>query len=81
MSTRLPPPPPGVIEELRSVAERRLSAEEFDAYVNAPMSEEEREETLAMIAWFNRRYPTPRERLAYARRAFARLAGRAPYYR
>ncbi|HZF52798.1 MAG TPA: hypothetical protein VE093_29280 [Polyangiaceae bacterium] len=35
------------VEEIRALSERRLSAEEFNAYVNAPMSEEERAEMLA----------------------------------
>jgi len=53
---------------LRALAERRLSAEEFNAYVNAPMSPEEREAILENIAWFPRRYPTAGERLAWCRR-------------
>jgi hypothetical protein len=53
------------------LAERKLSAEEFDAYVKAPMSDEEREEILASIAWFTRRYPTAAQRLAATRRWYA----------
>jgi hypothetical protein len=49
-----------------------MSREEFDAYVNAPMSDDEREGIDELIAWFTRRYPTPEERLAYVRRAFKR---------
>jgi len=66
----LPPPSRSTIERIRQLAERRLTAEEFDAYVNAPMSDAERQEILASIAWFKRRYPTPALRLAAARRAF-----------
>jgi len=33
------------------------------------MSEAERQEILASVAWFTKRYPTPGERLAAARRA------------
>ncbi len=51
------------------LAERRLSPEEFDAWVNAPMSDEEREEILSLVAWFSRRYPTALERLDASRRA------------
>jgi hypothetical protein len=57
---------------VREEAERRLSREEFDAYVNAPMSPAELEGIREMIDWFTRRYPTPGERLAYVRRAYAR---------
>ena len=52
--------------------ERTLSREEFDAYVNAPMSDDERETMKELIDWFRRRYPTPEERLAYVRRAYNR---------
>jgi len=57
------------IDRVRKIADRKLSAEEFDAYVHAPMSEAERQEILASVAWFTKRYPTPGERLAAARRA------------
>lgn len=56
-------------QALRALAERRLSPEELDAYVNAPMSEEERRSIHELIDWFTRRYPTPAQRLAYVRRA------------
>ena len=59
-------------DELRAFAERSLSPDEFDAYVDAPMGDYEREEIDAMIAWFKRRYPSGRERLAWARRAWLR---------
>ena len=63
------PPSAEAVERIRQLAERRLSAEEFDAYVHAPMSEAERQEILESVAWFTKRYPTPGERLAAARRA------------
>jgi hypothetical protein len=53
-------------------AARRLSPEEFESYVEAPVSEWERENAWALITWFTTRYKTPLERLAYARRAQAR---------
>ena len=53
-------------------AARRLSPEEFESYVEAPVSEWERENARALITWFTTRYKTPLERLAYARRAQAR---------
>jgi len=58
------------LSRLREIAERKLSAEEFDAYLQAPMTEAERQEILASVAWFSRRYRTPGERLAAARRAY-----------
>ena len=57
-------------------ATRRLSPEEFRSYVEAPVSEWERENTGALITWFTTRYKTPLERLAYARRAQARHRAR-----
>lgn len=53
---------------------RQLSAEEADAYLDAHITAGEREEVLALVRWFTSRYRTPAERLAYARRAYARWA-------
>ena len=64
-----PRPSQAVLDRLRELGERRLTAAEFDAYVHAPMSDAERQEILASIAWFKKRYPTPAERLAAARHA------------
>ena len=52
--------------------ERRLSPAEVRAYLDAPLTEMERENVRALIAWFRRRYPMPLDRLAYVRRAYAR---------
>lgn len=60
------------VAQLQAFAERRLTPEEFEAYCTAPVSDWERENTAALIDWFTRRYPTPLERLAYARRAYSR---------
>ena len=67
-----------LLEEVGRQAQRQLSANEFAAYVQAPMGAEEREEILSMIRWFTRRYPTAAQRLAYARRAYRRAAWRMP---
>jgi hypothetical protein len=60
-----------VAEAIRRATERPLSAEEAARWLE-PMSETEREEALSLRTWFCRRYPTPLERLAYVRRAYAR---------
>jgi hypothetical protein len=78
MAERFTPPPPERVAELRAFAERRLSPEAFEAYVHAPVSDFEREQREELIAWFRRRYPTPADRLAYARRAYARWAAAMP---
>ena len=57
-------------------AARKLTPDEFRSYVEAPVSEWERENAQALIAWFKARYKTPLERLAYARRAHARMRPR-----
>jgi hypothetical protein len=60
------------IEAVREMADRQLSLEEFAAYVSAPVTAEERAGHEELIVWFTRRYPTPAERLAWARRAWRR---------
>ena len=75
---RFVPPRPEAVARVRALAERRLTAEEIAQYEAMPPSAEERAEARALIAWFRRRYPTPRERLAYARGAYARWMKHAP---
>lgn len=53
-------------------AERSLSPEAAAAYLAAPVSESERNDAVALIRWFRRRYPSGAERLAYVRRAARR---------
>ncbi len=62
-------------ERLRAtlaLANRTLTKDEFDGYVNAPMTDDERAGILDLHAWFVRRYPTVLERFAYNRRAYRR---------
>jgi hypothetical protein len=79
MTRRFKTPSPQDLARVRALAERRLSPSEFDAYVNAPMSPEEKQEIHSLIEWFTRRYKTPAERLAWARRAHARWAPAMPH--
>jgi hypothetical protein len=65
-------PSPELVERLRALHERRLSREEVEAALRTPISDSEREEILALVAWFRRRYPTPLDRLRYVRRAYRR---------
>ena len=60
------------IARIQAIAERTLSAEEFRAALAVPLGEAEEEEARSLIRWFRRRYPTPADRLAYARRAYRR---------
>ncbi len=57
--------------ELEAWESRALTAEEFEARVQTPMSDREREDFIELVAWFNRRYPTAGERLAAIRRQTA----------
>ena len=59
-------------KDLASFHDRALSPAETRAYLDAPITQAERDEVLALVRWFRRRYPTPAERLAYVRRAYAR---------
>jgi hypothetical protein len=68
------PPSRETRERLAALAERRLSADEVREALAIPLGEAEREENASLIRWFQRRYPTPGERLAYARRAYRRWA-------
>lgn len=49
-----------------------VTPEEARAYLEAPVTDEERAAVRDQLRWFTRRYPTPLERLAYLRRAMAR---------
>ena len=75
---RMTIPPPEALQRVRDLSERELSPEEFEAYVHAPMTDDERGEILASIDWFMKRYPTPGERLASARRAYQQWAKGIP---
>jgi hypothetical protein len=72
------PPSAEALARVRQLAERQLTVEELDAYVHAPMGEDERREILDSVAWFRKRYPTPGERLAAARLAYKRWAKGMP---
>jgi hypothetical protein len=52
--------------------ERAVDSAEMRAYLEQPVSEDERQAVLALVRWFRRRYPTPAARLAYVRQAYAR---------
>lgn len=60
------------IARIRALSERRVSASEVEAALSTPIGEAEREEILSLVSWFQERYPTPAQRLAYVRRAYRR---------
>jgi hypothetical protein len=69
---RLRPPSRETRRRLSALAERELTAGEVREALATPLSDSERDESLSLIRWFRRRYPTPGERLAYVRRAYRR---------
>ena len=77
MNMRLPTLDAEQRAELEAWEQRRLSPEALEARINAPWTDEERADFDRLVAWFNRRYPTPRERLAATRHLAAQQrAGR-----
>ena len=66
------------LERVRALSERQLSPEEVRAALAVPLGEAEEEESRSLIRWFRRRYPTPADRLAYARRAYLRWTAARP---
>ncbi|MEE8148426.1 MAG: hypothetical protein V3T24_12530 [Longimicrobiales bacterium] len=69
---RVQPPSRDARKRLSALAERHLTADEVREALATPLSDSERDDSLSLIRWFRRRYPTPGERLAYARRAYRR---------
>jgi hypothetical protein len=69
---------PVVVARIRVLSERRLSPSEVRAALAVPLGEAEEEESRSLIRWFRRRYPSPAERLAYARRAYRRWLAAQP---
>ena len=69
---RVKPPTQDARERMLALAHRRLTSDEVREALATPLSDSERDESLSLIRWFRRRYPTPGERLAYARRAYRR---------
>ena len=59
-------------KDIRSFHNRSLGPAEAREYLEAPITQAERDEVEALVRWFRRRYPTPAERLAYVRRAYVR---------
>ena len=66
---RFQKPSAKAVQAVQRVAARRLTAEELRVRLEAPIDGQEREDAVALIRWFRRRYPTAAARLAYARKA------------
>ena len=70
-------PSAAALARARALASRQLTPAEYEAAARIPLGPEERAATRELVRWFTTRYPTPAERLAYARRLYRRLAGRS----
>jgi len=68
-------------DRLAAEVNREMTAEQARAYVDRPITADERDAVLSLVRWFRRRYPTPDARLAYVRRAYARWTRSAAAYR
>ena len=75
---RVAPPDPEALTRVGALADRQLSPDEVRAALAVPLGEAEEEESRSLIRWFRKRYPTPAERLAYARRAYRRWTAARP---
>lgn len=58
-----------IAPEIADAIEASLPVDEFNQRV-ANFTADEAAEALELIRWFMRRYPTPKERLDFARRTF-----------
>ena len=74
MSQRFVPPPAEAVARARALSERILSADEVTAGLRSRLTDDQLEEALELIRWFRAKYRSPAERLAYARRTYARWA-------
>ena len=58
--------------------DKPMTPEAYAARRAIPISDEEVEETMELVRWFRRRYPTARERFAYVTRKYAEWTQRPP---
>lgn len=65
-----------VNNSIEDESNRTVTVAEAQAYLDAPVSDFEREQILELARWFRLRYPTGAERLSYVRRAYARWSDR-----
>lgn len=60
-----------------SIYERRVTPEEAARWLARPLTPEEVADAADLVAWFTRRYPSAKDRLAYVRRAARRWSAQA----
>lgn len=65
-----------VINSIEDESNRTVTVAEMRAYLDAPVSDFEREQILELVRWFRLRYPTGAQRLSYVRQAYARWTDR-----
>ena len=69
---------PETVRAIRALAEAPRPLSELRERWTREIGSEELAESVALIDWFCRRYPTPEERLRYARRAYRRWKAAMP---
>jgi len=75
---RFVPPSTTQLATIAALAERQLTAAEVEQGLRDRLTDDQIEENRELIRWFRRRYPTASQRLAYARRAYARWSKSFP---
>lgn len=69
---------PETVRAIRELADAPVPLQVLRERWARELPEEELRETIELIDWFCRRYPTPEDRLRYARRAYRRWAAAMP---
>jgi hypothetical protein len=59
-------------DRLARAVERPVTREELQAELLRPIADDEREDVLALMRWFTRRYASGEARLAYVRQVYRR---------
>ena len=63
---------------IAALADAPVSLDAYERRFAVPPSDEEVEETMQLVRWFRRRYPTAKERFAYVRRKHAEWTRNPP---
>ena len=71
-------PDADALARVRALAERPLRPEEVERRARGADERGGARRDASLVRWFMRRYPTPGERLAYARRAYRRWTAAGP---
>jgi hypothetical protein len=65
--------------EIAEAQARPMSLEDYARRTAAPIEDADVADTMDLVQWFCRRYPTARERFAYVNRKYAEWTRREPW--